>query len=164
MNKQEFTPAQLHGLYHGSLSILLGLISGIILIFSVLHEVAIWPGVSFPFTLPGDVSTWRGAHAGALLNGVMCLLMVFLVGKLTNDEKAIGRISYALVLMVWGNGIFYIARAWGATRGLAVVSEKYGSGNIFDMISILAASTAMLTTFYAVIYFLILIRQKLKSN
>jgi len=164
MNKQDFTPAQLHGLYHGSLSILLGLISGVILIFSVLHEVAVWPGVSFPFSLPGDVSTWRGAHAGALLNGVMCLLLVFLVGRLTSDEKVIGRISYALILMVWGNGIFYIARAWGATRGLALESEKYGAGNVFDIVSMLAASIAMLTTFYAVIYFLILIKKKLTSN
>lgn len=154
---------QLIAFKHGLFSLLLGLITGVVLIFSVLGEVSLRPWLQSSLQIPGEVSIWRGAHAGALMNGVMCIVLSLGLPYLKPSEAQMQRVCLGLVIMVWGNGIFYVARAWGNTRGLAFDSLHFGGGNVADTLAIVAASVAMVSTFYAVIVMLRLLRTVLAS-
>lgn len=143
--------AFIHALY----SLLLGLLGGVLLIYSALDEIAIWPFGNWIWTLPGETSLWRALHVGPLLNGVMAIALVYLCSSFRLSAKACRHVSISTIVMVWGNGLFYLFRIWGNTRGLAIESQQFGIANWADVAAMIAASLAMITTFYAVFLLLI---------
>ncbi|MBB6520555.1 hypothetical protein [Pseudoteredinibacter isoporae] len=154
---------QYRAIVHGLYSVVLGLLGGVFLIYSALDEVAIWPFGAWSWLLPGDVSLWRAMHTGPLLNGVLAIVLVYVSHSLGASFKQARHIAYAVILMVWGNALFYVFRIWGETRGLAVESQQFGYGNLADFIAMCSASIAMVTTFYAVILLIVLGLNKLRS-
>ncbi|MEC8427120.1 MAG: hypothetical protein VXZ35_01745 [Pseudomonadota bacterium] len=142
---------QLRAIIHGSLGIIVGLFSGVALTYSAVAEVSLWPLYTTDWQMPGDAALWRAAHSGSLMNGIMCIALTQALNLVNADGKSAAHICNALILMVWGNIIFYIARIWGTTRGLALKSEQYGEGNLFDAVALFPALVAMLTALYAVI-------------
>lgn len=159
----DLTVPQTRVLTHSLYSLTLGLVGGICLIYSALNEVSIWQVGRWTWSLPGDVSLWRALHVGPLLNGVMAITLMYISRSLQANTQQANRIAYALILMVWGNGLFYVFRIWGNTRGLAVESLQFGAGNIADYVAMLAASLAMVTTFYAVFFLTKLGRTKMRN-
>ncbi|CAM3646766.1 hypothetical protein [Parendozoicomonas haliclonae] len=153
---------QLRAVIHGSLGIFLGLLAGVALTYSALGEIAIWPWVSIPVDMPGDVSLWRAAHVGSITNGLLCIALPLAFGVVKADGVSARRVCNALIFTVWGNIIFYFARIWGTNRGLALESERFGEGNFFDGLAMWPAFAAMLVTAYAVIKMILLARQALK--
>ncbi len=151
-----FSYEQQKAILHALYSVMLGLLGGVFLIYSALGEVVVWPLGRWPWNLPGELSLWRALHTGPLLNGVLAIALVFVSRSLGANLRQARRIAYALIVMVWGNGLFYLSRIWGETRGLAVESQQFGSGNVADIIAMLSASLAMITTFYALIVLIIL--------
>lgn len=154
---------QYQAVVHGLYSVLLGLLGGILLIYSALDEVALWPLGSWAWALPGEVSLWRALHTGPLLNGVLAIVLVYVSASLGATAARARRIAYALIMMVWGNGLFYVFRIWGQTRGLAVESQQFGDGNLADFVAMVSASLAMLATFYALTVLLVLGLTKIRS-
>ena len=51
--------------------LLIGLLSGVMLIFSLLDAVTLWPFPEWKVTIPGSTRGWQAAHVGGILNGVM---------------------------------------------------------------------------------------------
>ena len=151
-----FSREQNKAIQHGLYSVMLGLLGGVFLIYSALDEVVIWPLGRWSWNLPGELSLWRALHTGPLLNGVLAIALVYVSQSLNASPKQARRIAYALIAMVWGNGLFYLSRIWGDTRGLAMESQQFGSGNFADLLAMFSASLAMITTFYALIVLIIL--------
>ena len=154
INQQIVHRYQLKAIIHGSIVILIGMLAGIMLTFSVLGEISFWPVFSMTIDVPGSTSMWRGAHTGPIMNGLMCIVLAGALSFVNADIKSARNICNSLVLMVWGNTIFYIARMWGTNRGLALKSERFGDGNIFDLIAMLPAFLVVGIGIYAVITFI----------
>lgn len=142
---------QINAILHGSIVILIGMFAGFMLTFSVLGEISFWPIYSMTIEVPGTTSMWRGAHTGPIMNGLMCIVLAGILGFVNADIHSARKICNSLVLMVWGNTIFYIARMWGTNRGLALHTEKFGDGNIFDLIAMLPAFIVVGIGIYAVV-------------
>ena len=51
--------------------LLLGLVAGIMLIFSLLDAISLWPFPAWEVAIPGTSRGWQAAHVGGILNGVM---------------------------------------------------------------------------------------------
>ena len=47
---------------HGLLVLLVGLVAGVMLIFSLLDAVTLWPLPAWEVTLPGSTRGWQAAH------------------------------------------------------------------------------------------------------
>ncbi|MBL4866946.1 MAG: hypothetical protein JKY67_11295 [Pseudomonadales bacterium] len=143
---------QLKAIAHGAMVVLVGMFAGVMLTFSVLGEISFWPLFSMTVDVPGDTSLWRGAHTGPIMNGLMCIILAGTLGLVNADPQSAKRVCISLILMVWGNTIFYIARMWGTdNRGLALHTEKYGDGNIFDLIALVPAFVVVGFGIYAVV-------------
>ena len=149
-NNSHLLSLQRSAIAHGGMAIFIGLLSGIALTYSALSEVSLWPLYTTSWTMPGDTALWRAAHTGSILNGLMCILVALSLNYLNLSQRSTRNIVISLIVMVWGNIAFYLARIWGNNRGLALKSEQFGDGNIFDVLSMIPAFVAMLFTFYAV--------------
>ncbi|BFM16370.1 hypothetical protein R50073_25530 [Maricurvus nonylphenolicus] len=151
---------QLSSIFHGSAALLIGLLAGIGLTYSALGEISLWPIFSTPINMPGDIALWRAAHTGSITNGIACIAAGLSLNLLSLPLPTARRICFSLKIMVWGNIIFYIARLWGTNRGLALHSEQFGTGNMFDVASMLPAFAAIFFTFYAFVTLMLSSRKK----
>ena len=55
---------------HGMVVLLIGLVAGVMLIFSLLDAVTLWPLPAWEVSVPGSTRGWQAAHVGGILNGV----------------------------------------------------------------------------------------------
>lgn len=155
---------QLRAIQHCCIALFLGLMAGIGLTFAALGAITIWPFPAIDYQIPGDLSIWRGAHSGILMNGIMCIVLTACLGVVEADERSARRITSGLLFMVWANTIFYVARIWGTNRGLALSSEKFGEGNFFDGIAMFPALIGVGISSYAVLYLFVLARRAARKS
>ncbi|WP_153301741.1 hypothetical protein [Endozoicomonas arenosclerae] len=155
---------QRRAIYHGCIAILIGLLSGFGLMYNILSEIPLGPFANLPVDIPGEPSLWRGAHTGPILNGVFAIALALSLSLVSPDPKTARRISHALILTVWGNVIFYMARILGTNRGLAFHSEQFGQGNGFDILAFMSAGIAIFTGIYAIVKLLGLLKRSTKAT
>jgi len=67
---------------NGLVVLLIGLIAGVMLIFSLLDAIALWPLPAWEVKVPGSTRGWQAAHVGGILNGVMVSGSALLMAKL----------------------------------------------------------------------------------
>ena len=140
---------QFLGLFHGAITTFLGLLGGIGLTFAVIGEVSVWPFFSTNWLIPGEISLWRAAHTGPLMNGVMCIVFSMTIAFFPTQIKSGRNIVYSMIFMCWGNNMFYFFRIWSVNRGLSMDTEKYGAGGFMDFISYVPPLLAIPITIYA---------------
>jgi styrene-oxide isomerase len=140
---------QFLGIFHGVITIFFGLIAGMGLTFAVIGEVSVWPFFASKLTIPGEVSLWRAAHTGPIMNGVLCIAFSLSLSLFSNQTKYSRMIVYAMIFTCWGNSSFYFFRIFGVNRGLSMVTEKYGQGGFIDFISYIPALLAIPITIFA---------------
>ncbi len=136
---------------HGSLVIVIGLLSGFGLMFKLLGEVAIWPipwGIDAE--LPGTARGWQAAHVGGILNGVLVLVIAKCLPLLALADKTARRIAWALIFTGWANTVFYLFGNFAANRGLSGGTNALGEGSLAGFIAYLPAALATVVTTVAI--------------
>ena len=66
---------------HGMLVLLIGLLSGFGLVFSLMDAIALWPLPAIDVQIPGSTRGWQAAHVGGILNGVMMAGVALLISR-----------------------------------------------------------------------------------
>lgn len=135
---------------HGMIVLLIGLLAGVMLIFSLLDAVTLWPLPAWEVSLPGSTRGWQAAHVGGILNGVMMGGVALLMGRLPLTELAASWVGWGMIVMGWGNTVFYWAGNLAANRGLSVAATPFGEGDVFGALAFLGGGIAMVITFIAV--------------
>jgi hypothetical protein len=67
--------------FHAILVLSLGLVAGLMLAFSLLDAVNLWPLPVWEVTIPGSNRGWAAAHVGGILNGIMLIVLIQLASK-----------------------------------------------------------------------------------
>tara|TARA_R110002110_G_scaffold271694_3_gene487319 strand:- start:230 stop:715 length:486 start_codon:yes stop_codon:yes gene_type:complete len=136
---------------HGMLVLLIGLLSGIGLIFSLLDAVTLWPLPVWEVTIPGSTRGWQAAHVGGILNGVMIAGVAILMTKLSLTGKRALWVGWGMIITGWANTVFYWAGNFSSNRGLSVAETPYGAGDIWGALAFLGGGAGMVFTIIAVI-------------
>jgi hypothetical protein len=136
---------------HGMAVLGIGLIAGVMLIFSLLDAVTLWPLPAWEVSIPGTTRGWQAAHVGGILNGVMIAGVALLMGRLGLTGRAAGWVGWGMIVTGWGNTIFYWAGNLSANRGLSVGSTPYGAGDLAGALAFFGGGIGMFFTFVAVI-------------
>jgi len=132
---------------HGSIGILLGLLMGYGLIFSVLERIEIWPFLSVDAQIPGRMGAWRAAHTGPIMNGLLCIAGAVAISFVPLSSGQQKFITWGLVFTVWANFAFYVGGIFGNAHSLTGgTSEKFGEANLFDLIGFLPALVGAVIT------------------
>lgn len=136
---------------HGMVVLLLGLLAGVMLIFSLLDAVTLWPLPAWEVSLPGSTRGWQAAHVGGILNGVMMGTVALIMGRLPLIGRGHQWVGWGMIVMGWGNTVFYWAGNLAANRGLSMAATPFGEGDLAGALAFLGGGVAMVVTFAAVI-------------
>jgi hypothetical protein len=136
---------------NGMLVLLLGLVAGIMLIFSLLDGVTLWPLPVWEVAIPGSSRGWQAAHVGGILNGVMLGGVGLLMLKLNMSSRRNFWVGWGMIITGWANTLFYWAGNLSQNRGLSVGTTPFGEGDIFGALAFLGGGAGMVFTFIAVI-------------
>ena len=126
---------------NGALALCFGLIAGYGFLFNLIGEISLWPiPGALAVQLPGDAARWRGAHVGAITNGLMAIavgLALPLAPMRTGTRRAV---TWAIVVAVWGNIVFYVANALGAANhGLTFGDNRLGAADALSRVGFFGA-------------------------
>ena len=136
---------------NGMLVLLIGLLAGLMLIFSMLGAVTIWPLPAWEADIPGSTRGWSAAHVGGILNGVMIGGIALLMRHLEMAGKRAFWVGWGMIITGWANTIFYWAGNVSANRGLSVAETPFGPGDLAGAIAFLGGGSGMIFTIIAVI-------------
>jgi len=136
---------------HGMLVLIVGLIAGVMLTFSLLGAVALWPLPTWEMTIPGSTRGWVSAHVGGVLNGVMMAALALLMGKLKLEGGRAFWVGWGLILVGWGNTLFYWAANFSANRGLSPAATTHGEGGVWAALAYVGGVGGMVFVFVVAI-------------
>ena len=138
---------------HGLWVLLLGLCCGFGLGFAINGEVSISPlPIAFDYTMAAEPRAWRAAHVGGITNGLMALLLAILMPYFALRATAVRHVVTGLIVVIWGNTMFYIASLWAPNRGLSLGDTVQGAGNLAGIIAYVPAVIAAVTVIVIVAY------------
>lgn len=136
---------------NGLVVLLIGLIAGVMLIFSLLDAIALWPLPAWEVKVPGSTRGWQAAHVGGILNGVMVSGSALLMAKLELSGRRALWTGWGMIVTGWANTLFYWAGNFSANRGLSVGATPFGEGDLAGALAFLGGGAGMVFTFVAVI-------------
>jgi hypothetical protein len=132
---------------HAALVLTVGLIAGVMLVFSLLDAVNLWPFPVWQVQIPGSTRGWQAAHVGGIMNGIMLMVMALLMCKLDLSRKQYAIAGWGLIATGWGNTVFYWAGNLAPNRGLSVIDTQYGAADLAGAAAFLGGGGAMIITF-----------------
>ena len=130
--------------------LLIGLLAGVMLIFSLLDAVTLWPLPVWEVTVPGSTRGWQAAHVGGILNGVMIAGVALLMSYLELTGKRAAWVGWGMIITGWANTLFYWAGNFAPNRGLSVAETPFGVGDFAGTLAFLGGGSGMVFTFIAV--------------
>ncbi len=138
-------------IFHAMVVLFIGLVAGLMLVFSLLDAVALWPVPALEVSIPGSTRGWQAAHVGGILNGVMIAGIALLMSYLNMTGRSASWVGWGMIVTGWGNTLFYWAGNLAANRGLSAAATPYGDSDLAGVLAYLGGGTAMVFTFIAVV-------------
>lgn len=135
---------------NGMAVLFIGLLAGVMLIFSLLDAVTIWPLPVWEVSVPGTTRGWSAAHVGGILNGVMIAGVALLMKYLELSDRRAFWVGWGMIITGWANTVFYWAGNVSANRGLSVSDTPYGPGDVAGAMAFLGGGLGMFFTLIAV--------------
>lgn len=135
--------AQRRIIQHGLGVILFGLIGGFFLGWSVIGYISFPPlPIEIDYSVPGTTAAWRAVHTGSIMNGIMALVLAALFSWCDLSKTLALRISWTIIIVIWGNAIFYLAAVFAPNHGLSWGANAAGAGNLAGIIAYIPAIIA----------------------
>jgi len=151
LSAQEAERLQHKVIGHGMVVLLIGLVAGVMLTFSILGSVALWPFPTWEVAIPGSTRGWVSAHVGGILNGVMMGGLALLMGKLELAGSRASWVGWGLIVVGWSNTLFYWAANFSANRGLSPAATSIGEGGVWAALAYGGGVVGMVAAFIAVV-------------
>lgn len=116
---------------HGLIAMLVALMAGFLLIFSMIGGIALDPlPLLIEFELPGTTKGWRVLHLGMLMNGMMAIMLACAMHYLYLPERKAFLISTGTIIAVWGNFAFYLFGMFAPNHGVTLQGTRLGEASM----------------------------------
>lgn len=136
---------------HGLAAMLVGLLGGFLLAFSMVGGASISPlPVFFQFELPGPDSGWRILHVGTLMNGIMALALGLVMRTVHLSDRRARLIFLGIAIAIWGNFCFYLFGMFAPNHGLSIEANRLGEASMAGALAYIPAMLAAVTSIWAV--------------
>lgn len=135
---------------HGTVILLMGMLTGFGLLVSLLGGMELIPGNIISFSIPGDPAAWARAHLGGMLNGMLIMLVAVLIATLNLSARVAGHLYWMLVGTGYANTLFYLAALLTPNRALSFADNQFGESNIFAVIGLLPALVFVVVSIIAI--------------
>lgn len=137
---------------HGIVAMLVALVSGFLLIFSMLGGISLSPiPVLIEFDLPGTTQGWRVVHLGMLMNGMMAIILGIAMRFLYLPDRKAFWVSTGTAIAVWANFLFYLFGMFAPNHGLTLEGNRLGGASIAGAFAFFPALFGAITLSYALL-------------
>lgn len=133
---------------HGALVMIMGMLAGFALTFSLLGAIEIWPFAAVEVEMPGSTRGWLAAHTGCILNGLMVIAVALALPHLELAERARPWVAWGLIATAWSNTAFYVFGNFAPNRGLSMGANRLGEGTLAG---VLAFAPALIAAYIVII-------------
>lgn len=132
---------------HGSIIVVIGLVSGFGFLFVILDSVTVWPiTIDLDSAFPGSERGWRVAHVAGVLNGFMMMIAGLALVHIQSTLRAQAWIVWGLIYTGWGNTVFFHFANFSNNRSLSAGTTKYGEADLNGVVGyLIGASTIPFT-------------------
>lgn len=143
---------------HGLMVLVVGLLCGFGLAFAINDSFSISPiPISFEYNLAAGPRAWRAAHVGGITNGLMALLFAALLPYLALRNSTMSKVVTGIIVVIWGNVIFYLASLFAPNRSLSFGDTVAGDGNLAGAIGYVSGVSVAVLMIWIAIYLIITI-------
>ena len=126
-------------LANGLLVILVAMLSGFMLMFSLLGGLEVWPESIVPISVYGTSDGWVRAHSGGAMNGLLVMAIALALPKLGLSQTLQKITAYGFIYVAWSFTVFYWFGNAAANRALTFGDNALGESDLFGVIGFLPA-------------------------
>lgn len=131
-------------LCHGFLVILIAMLAGFMLMFSLLGGLEIWPGHILAIPTYGTPEGWVRAHSGGTMNGLLVIAVGLSLPKMGLSEKIQKLTAYGFIYVAWSFTAFYWLGNAAGNRALSIGDNPLGPSDIYGVLGFLPGLPAVL--------------------
>ena len=122
---------------NGLLVVLIAMLSGFMLMFSLLGGIEVWPGKIIEIPMYGTVPGWVRAHTGGTLNGVLVIVVALALPILRLSDFMQRFVAYGFIYIAWSFTVFYWLGNASTNRGLSIGPSALGQPDLIGLIAFL---------------------------
>ncbi|MFT4570229.1 MAG: hypothetical protein ACI8TX_001650 [Hyphomicrobiaceae bacterium] len=127
---------------NGFAVMIIGMLSGFMLTFSLLEAIDLWPIPAIPVTIPGTTRGWVAAHTGNIMNGLMVVAVALALPRLNLSGRRLAWVGWGLIATAWGNACFYVFGNLAANRALTIGDNRFGESSLAGLLGVVPALVA----------------------
>lgn len=124
-------------LSHGFLVILVAMLAGFMLMFSLLGGLEIWPGNILSIPVYGTSEGWVRAHSGGAMNGLLVVAVGLSLPKMGLSPMLQRVTAYGFIYVAWSFTLFYWLGNAAGNRALSIGDNPLGPSDIFGVLGFL---------------------------
>ncbi len=122
---------------NGLLVVLVAMLAGFMLMFSLLGGVEVWPGKIIEIPMYGSVPGWARAHTGGALNGVLVIVVALALPYLRLSDGLQRFTAYGFIYVAWSFTVFYWLGNASGNRALSLGPSALGEPDLVGLIGFL---------------------------
>ncbi len=122
---------------NGLLVVLIAMLSGFMLMFSLIGGIEVWPGMIIDIPMYGTVPGWVRAHTGGALNGVLVIVVALAMPILRLSDLMQRFVAYGFIYIAWSFTVFYWLGNASTNRGLSLGPSALGEPDLIGLIAFL---------------------------
>lgn len=122
---------------NGLVVVLIAMLAGFMLMFTLLGGVEVWPGKIIPLPLYGTSEGWVRAHTGGTLNGMLVIVMALVLPKLHLSAFMQRFTAYGFIYIAWSFTVFYWLGNASSNRALSMGDSPLGEADTIGLIGFL---------------------------
>ena len=127
---------------NGFCVMIIGMLFGFLLGFSLLEAVDLWPIPAIAVSIPGTTRGWAVAHIGCIMNGLMVVAVAMTLPTLALTRSASRWVAWGLIATAWGNAAFYTFAPLAPNRALSMGANKFGQASLAGVLGFTPAMIA----------------------
>ena len=124
-------------LANGFLVLLVSMLAGFMLMFSLVGGFEIWPGTILDFSVYGSTEGWVRAHSGGLTNGLLVLAVAFALPHMNVSNFQEKLLAYGFIYVAWSFTVFYWLGNASANRALTFGDSQLGESSLISVLGFL---------------------------
>jgi hypothetical protein len=137
---------------NGIAVMIISLLAGFMLAFSMIGAISFSPLPIFVHAqIPGSSQGWHAVHVGAMMNGLMAVLIGVVARWFAVSERAALIVSWGTIIAIWANVCFYVFAMFAPNHGLSLQSNGLGPANLAGAIAFLPAFVGAITLLAALL-------------
>ena len=137
---------------HGLAAMIVALLAGFVLIFSMVGAISLSPlPIFIHFDMPGTPQGWRIVHLGAMLNGLMAVLLGVAMRWVAVTERGAAIVSWGTITAIWANIGFYVFGMFAPNHGVTLQSNRLGEANLAGVVAFVPAFVGAFTLLVALV-------------